>query len=73
MLKKLLPANENALDRGLRIVGGLGILSLFFVGPQTPWALLGVIPLVTGLLGSCPLYTLLGVSTCSMKSPRTPA
>ncbi|MCC6783794.1 MAG: DUF2892 domain-containing protein [Planctomycetes bacterium] len=56
--------NEGTLDRALRVALGLGILSLAFVGPQSPWAWLGLVPLLTGLLGSCPLYTLLGVRTC---------
>ncbi len=56
--------NEGALDRTVRIVAGLAILSLAFVGPKTPWAYLGLIPLLTGLVGICPLYSLLGVNTC---------
>lgn len=66
-MSKLLPNNEHVLDRTLRIVLGFVILSLAFVGPQSPWGYLGIVPLVTGLLGSCPLYTLLGVSTCALK------
>lgn len=57
-------ANEGGADRALRIIGGLAILSLAFVGPQTPWAYIGVVPLLTGLVGFCPLYALLGVNTC---------
>ncbi|MEZ4288461.1 MAG: DUF2892 domain-containing protein [Polyangiales bacterium] len=64
MLEKLLPRNEHTADRVVRIAIGLGVLSLAFVGPKTPWGYLGLIPLVTGLLGSCPMYTLFGVSTC---------
>jgi len=57
-------ANEGGVDRALRIIGGLAILSIAFVGPQTPWAYIGVVPLLTGLVGFCPLYALLGVNTC---------
>jgi hypothetical protein len=64
MASKLFPRNEHPVERGLRVAAGLGILSLTVVGPQTLWGLLGIVPLVTGLLGSCPAYTLLGVSTC---------
>ena len=71
MLKKLLPANEHPIERGVRVVVGLGLISLAFVGPQTPWGYLGVIPLLTGLIGSCPLYTLFGMSTCPVKSNPT--
>ncbi|HBO12861.1 MAG TPA: DUF2892 domain-containing protein [Halieaceae bacterium] len=56
--------NEGTLDRAVRIIAGLGILSLVFVGPQTPWGWLGLVPLVTGLVGICPAYGLLGIRTC---------
>lgn len=61
MMMKL---NLGTLDRWLRIVLGLFILSLGFWGPQTPWAWLGLVPFVTGLFGHCPLYTILGISSC---------
>ena len=67
MLKKLLPNNEHPIERGVRVVVGLGLTALAFVGPETPWGLLGVVPLLTGLIGSCPLYTALGFSTCPVK------
>lgn len=60
--------NEGTIDRILRVVAGLAILSLAFVGPQTPWAYLGLVPLVTGLVGICPLYAILGVNTCPAKA-----
>lgn len=47
-----------------RIVVGAGIMSLAFIGPQSPWALLGAFPFVTGLIGWCPPYALLGINTC---------
>lgn len=56
--------NEGKLDRSLRVVAGLGIISLAFWGPQTPWAFVGLVPILTGLLGICPLYTLFGFNTC---------
>ncbi|MBL8957864.1 MAG: DUF2892 domain-containing protein [Myxococcaceae bacterium] len=62
----LFPNNEHKVERIIRVIVGAGVLSLFFVGPQTPWALLGIVPLATGALGSCPLYTLFGISTCSV-------
>jgi Protein of unknown function (DUF2892) len=61
--------NEGNIDRTLRVVVGLGLLSLVFVGPQTPWGWIGAVPLVTGLIGNCPVYTLLGLSTCPVKKP----
>lgn len=59
--------NEGAIDRLLRIVVGAAIVSMAFVGPQTPWAYLGMIPFVTGIVGFCPLYSLLGINTCSSR------
>lgn len=63
----LLPKNEATIDRVLRVLLGVVVLSLTVVGPQTMWGLLGLVPLATGLLGSCPVYTLLGVSTRAAK------
>ena len=63
-------ANVGTLDRILRIALGLGLLSLVFVGPQTLWGLLGIIPLATALFGYCPAYSLLGIRTCSMTTPK---
>jgi hypothetical protein len=63
-MSKLFPNNEHIVDRLLRVIVGLVVLSLAFTGPQTPWGYLGAVPLLTGLLGSCPLYTLLGINTC---------
>lgn len=62
--------NEGTLDRTLRIVVGLALLAGFFAMPEAGyrWAfLLGIVPLATGLIGSCPLYSILGISTCPVK------
>lgn len=67
MLSKIFPRNENTVDRSLRVIVGLGLLSIAFVGPQTPWGFVGLIPLTTGLLGSCPLYRVFGLSTCPLE------
>ncbi len=56
--------NIGSVERIVRIIAGIGILSLAFIGPKSPWAYLGIVPLVTGLVGWCPPYALLGVSTC---------
>ena len=60
--------NEGNLDRIVRIVLGLALLSLVFIGPQSLWGLVGLIPLGTGLVGFCPMYRLLGISTCGTKT-----
>jgi hypothetical protein len=59
-------ANVGGLDKILRIAVGLAILSLVFVldGTSRWWGLVGLVPLLTGLAGRCPAYTLVGVSTC---------
>ncbi|MCB1429918.1 MAG: DUF2892 domain-containing protein [Nitratireductor sp.] len=62
--------NEGSIDRGLRILVGLALLAAFFVYPEASWrywTLIGVVPLLTGLVGSCPLYSILGISTCPVK------
>lgn len=68
MFTKILPANEHAVERVLRVLVGLVLLALVFVGPKTPWGWIGAVPLATGLLGSCPLYTLFGISTCPTRT-----
>ena len=67
MMENILPRNEHIVERVVRVVIGIGLLCLAFVGPRTPWGYLGIIPLLTGLVGSCPLYTLFGFSTCPAK------
>ncbi len=57
-------ANVGNLDKTVRIVLGLVLISLVFIGPQTPWGWIGIIPLATALIGWCPLYKVIGVSTC---------
>ncbi len=57
-------ANVGGIDRGLRIVVGLVLLSLVFVGPKTLWGLAGLVPLATGFMRFCPVYPLLGINTC---------
>lgn len=59
--------NIGDIERVMRVVVGLGILSLVFVGPQTLWGLLGIVPVLTGLTGWCPPYSLLGINTCRVK------
>jgi hypothetical protein len=60
--------NIHPIERAVRVLVGLGLIAIVFVGPTTPWGWLGVVPLATGLLGWCPPYQLLGISTCSAKT-----
>jgi hypothetical protein len=58
--------NEGKADRIIRVIVGLGVLSLVFIGPQTMWGLVGFVPLLTGIFGFCPMYRILGFNTCSV-------
>jgi len=59
-------SNVGGIDRVLRIVAGLVLIGLTLAGQIGAWGWIGVVPLLTGALGSCPLYTVLGMSTCPM-------
>ena len=66
----MLKSNVGSFDRVVRVVVGLALLAAFALMPEASyrWALLiGIVPLVTGLVGSCPLYSLIGISTCRIK------
>ena len=63
-----MPQNIHIIERVARVIVGLLLLALVFVGPQTAWGYLGLIPLVTGLVGYCPLYHVLGISTNRVKA-----
>lgn len=58
--------NVGAVDRILRVIVGAVLIALVFVGPQTPWGWIGLIPIATALIGWCPAYRLLGIRTCSV-------
>lgn len=59
--------NIGSVERAVRIIVGAAVLTLVFVGPQSAWGYLGIVPLATGLLGWCPLYALFGFSTCKQR------
>jgi len=60
--------NVGSIDKTIRIIAGIGLISLVFVGPQTVWGWIGVVPLATALSGWCPPYALLGINTCGTKN-----
>lgn len=59
--------NEGMIDRALRVLVGLVLIAIVFVGPKTAWGWVGLVPLLTGLVGFCPAYRLLGISTCPVR------
>jgi len=61
-------ANEGMLDRGIRIVLGVVLIVLAITGKWSPWGWIGVLPLITGLIGFCGLYQMLGIKTCRISS-----
>lgn len=68
--EKHMSRNEGSLDRILRILVGLAVLSLVFVGPKTQWGWVGLVPLLTGLVGFCPAYALFGIKTCRLSKDK---
>jgi len=61
--------NVAGVDRVIRIILGLFIVPLAFWGPKSPWAFLGIVPLLTGVVSWCGLYAVFGISTCKAKKP----
>jgi len=59
--------NVGGIDRGLRILVGLALISLVFIGPKVVWGWVGLVPLLTGIFKFCPAYKLIGVNTCPTK------
>ena len=60
-------ANVGGIDKILRVIVGIVLIGLAALGIVGAWGWVGVVPLLTGLLGRCPLYPLLGINTCPMK------
>ncbi len=60
--------NEGNLDRTLRVVAGLALIVLAATDTIGMWGYIGVVPVITGLVGLCPLYSLLGINTCPVNS-----
>lgn len=56
--------NEGVIDRSLRVVVGLVLIGLAVTGTVGIWGYFGIVPLLTGAVGMCPLYSLLGINTC---------
>ncbi len=59
--------NIGTTERVIRAIVGICLISLVFVGPQTVWGWIGVVPLGTAIIGWCPPYAMLGINTCAKK------
>lgn len=70
-MSKFMNKNEGIGDRIARVSIGLVLLAMTVVEPRTAWGLIGLVPLVTGLVGTCPIYSLLGLSTCTVDKTTT--
>ena len=64
MASSFFARNEHVVERVARVLLGIVLLSMVFVGPQAAWGWIGIVPLATGLVGTCPLYSIVGFSTC---------
>ncbi len=62
--------NEGKVDRILRVTVGLALVALAATGTLSAWAYIGVVPVLTGLVGFCPAYTLLGINTCKLSEKK---
>jgi hypothetical protein len=70
-MKDFMVVTEHPIERVIRVLVGLGGISLVFFGPKSALGWFGLIPLLTGVTGLCPLYTILGFSTCSKKPAKS--
>ena len=59
--------NTGCIDRAVRVVIGLALITMAATGTVGMWGWIGVVPLLTGLIGFCPLYTIMGTNTCRVK------
>jgi hypothetical protein len=56
--------NEGVIDRSLRVIAGLVLIGLAATGTVGLWGYIGIVPLLTGAVGICPIYSLLGINSC---------
>ena len=59
--------NAGTIDRALRIIAGLALIALAATGTVGVWGWIGIVPLLTGIIGVCPAYSIFGISTCPIK------
>lgn len=63
-----MPKNVGQIDRLIRIIIGLALITLAATGTIGPWGYIGILPLLTAVLRTCPAYTILGINTCKTKT-----
>lgn len=63
--------NVHPVERVVRVLAGLSLVSLAFWGPSNPWFLIGIVPILTGVFGYCPPYAFLGINTCNLGKKET--
>ncbi len=68
---RFLAVNEHPIERVVRLALGAGLVGAAMTGAIGAWGYIGIVPILTGLLGSCPLYSVFGISTCP--TPKRPA
>lgn len=66
-MENKMKTNEGSLDRIARVIAGLALIALTLTGTIGAWGWIGVVPLLTGILGVCPAYIPFGINTCPMK------
>lgn len=59
--------NEGSIDRAVRIIAGIALIALAYTGTIGMWGYIGILPLLTGILGICPAYAIFGINTCPLK------
>ena len=59
--------NSGTVDRAIRVIAGLALIMLAYMGTIGAWGYIGVVPLLTGIVGFCPAYTIFGMNTCGSK------
>lgn len=63
-----LKVNEHPIERAVRVILGIALVGMAAMGTIGAWGYIGVVPILTGALGTCPIYTLFGLSTCPVKT-----
>jgi len=70
-MSSFLKVNEHPIERTVRVILGVGLVAAAATGRIGVWGYIGVVPILTGLMGTCPLYTVLGISTCPVSKKST--